>query len=268
MKMYLMYLDDSGSQDNERDTHLVLGGLIIHKDEFYHLQKAMDDLADALLGSEGRDEEFHASAIYNAHKPPWDRFEQQEQREIIKKVLRVGVKQCRRGLPPEQERPAAALFACAVNKADFPGQDAMEMAFDDLCGRFEKFLHRQHRIFKHRFKGMIILDKSSRRAQEATLQKLARNFTLNGTRWGVQTENILDVPMFVDSRASRGIQLADAVAHAVFRYYARGDSKYFDVIKNNFDMSDNTLHGLCHKTRSSPSCSCPFCRQFNSRARG
>ncbi len=90
---------------------------------------------------------------------------------------------------------------------------------------------------------MIILDKTTR---ETSLQKLSREFRKSGTRWG-SLKNIADTPFFVDSRASRLIQVADHVAYAVFRRYNAGDAQYMDIIAHRFDEADGVIHGLSHK---------------------
>ena len=48
------------------------------------------------------------------------------------------------------------------------------------------------------------------------LQSLAAEFKAVGHSWGV-THNLADVPLFVDSRATRLIQYADLVAYAMWR---------------------------------------------------
>jgi len=48
---------------------------------------------------------------------------------------------------------------------------------------------------------------------------------------------------YLDSRASRLIQLADLVAYAVFRHCDAGDSRFFDVIRRDFDAEGGIVHG-------------------------
>jgi hypothetical protein len=55
---------------------------------------------------------------------------------------------------------------------------------------------------------LVILDES---AHETTLQAMARDFRTLGTEWGV-IRNLADTPLFLDSRASRVVQLADHVS--------------------------------------------------------
>ena len=83
----------------------------------------------------------------------------------------------------------------------------MEIAFEDLCSRFDRYLQRL-RASGDKQRGLVILDKS---AHETTLQQMAVGFRTLGTRWGV-IRRLADTPLFVDSRASRVIQLADHVA--------------------------------------------------------
>ena len=83
----------------------------------------------------------------------------------------------------------------------------MEIAFEDLCSRFDRYPQRL-RATGDRQWGLVILDKS---AHKATLQQMSVAFRTLGTSWGV-IRNLADSPLFVDSRASRAIQLADHVA--------------------------------------------------------
>ncbi len=102
---------------------------------------------------------------------------------------------------------------------------------------------------------MIVLDKTTR---ETSLQKLSREFRKVGTQWGV-LRNIADTPFFVDSRASRLVQIADHVAYSVFRRYNSGDAQYFDLIAHRFDSDENVIHGLAHKHGERHLCTCPSC---------
>lgn len=57
--------------------------------------------------------------------------------------------------------------------------------------------------------------------------------------------NLAEVPVFLDSRASRLIQLADLVAYSVFQKFERGDTRFFDIITHRFDAVGGVVHGLC-----------------------
>ena len=132
--------------------------------------------------------------------------------------------------------------------------DAVELAFEDLTSRFDRYLTRL-RQDGDRQRGMMLLDQT---VHETPLQELARDFRKMGTRWG-NIQNIADVPVFVNSKASRLVQVADHVAYATFRRFNAGDAQYFDIIASRFFTADNVVHGLSHKVADHGNCMCPAC---------
>jgi len=81
----------------------------------------------------------------------------------------------------------------------------------------------------------MILDKSS---YEAGLQSLTSSIRDSSNQWGNQLRRIVEIPLFVDSRACRVVQLADHIAYAVFRRYNANDLSYFNIIESRFDVSE------------------------------
>ncbi len=242
--MHLLYLDDAGSSANVDEEYLVLGGLSVFEAQSHFITQALDKLAQDINPSNPQDVEFHASEIFSRRSAPWRGMSTAEARGVIKTVLRIF----------EKSYGSARAFACAVHKSSFPHTDPVELAFEDLCSRFDLYLSRLNNE-GDRQRGLIILDKSS---YETTLQTMATDFRNLGTRWG-GIRNLADTPLFVDSRASRVIQLADHVAYAVFRRYNSSDTQYFDILAPRFDSSAGILHGLAHKLSNNASCMCPAC---------
>jgi hypothetical protein len=148
------------------------------------------------------------------------------------------------------------LFGAVIHKAAIFPDDPMEYAFEQVCNRFDRFLGRLHKSNDTQ-RGLIVLDESS---YETALQGLAINFRTVGHRWG-RIYNLSDVPLFVNSRATRMIQYADLVAHALRRYYDRGDSQFFDIISHRFDAVGGIVHGLSHYVPNGEPCNCMACRQ-------
>jgi hypothetical protein len=243
--MYMLYLDDSGSAGNAAEQYLVLGSISVFERQVHWLAKELDDLANALSPGAQSAIEFHASEVFSGRTPPWDGMPKEKRRMAIKDVLGVVAR----------SHETTRVFACAVHKASFPGRDPMELAFEELCNRFDLQLKRMFLQKQDKQRGLIILDKST---HETSLQKLARDFRTLGTHWGVLA-NMVDVPMFVDSGASRLVQVADHVAYAVFRRYQASDTSYLDIILNKFDSENGKLHGLVHKQNTDPNCMCPAC---------
>ncbi|MGR3914877.1 MAG: DUF3800 domain-containing protein [Gammaproteobacteria bacterium] len=241
--MHLLYLDDSGSADNPNEEYLVLGGVSIFESQAHWVTQQLDRLAEDIHHAP-QHVEFHASEIFSRRIVPWRGMSREDAQGVIKAVLQV----------LRQSLGSARVFACAVHKASYPGVDPMQLAFEDLCNRFDRYLSRL-RGEGDRQRGLLILDKS---AHETTLQNMARDFRILGTQWG-GIHNLADTPLFVDSRASRVVQLADHVAYAVFRRYNARDANYFDIIASRFDQAGGVLHGLSHKQKIDPDCMCPAC---------
>lgn len=243
--MYPLYLDDSGSPANKKEEYFVLGGVCILDQNVRWLSKQLDDLATAIHPIDPGGLEFHASEIFSARKAPWNSIKDKKDRAKVLKDVLSPLRRVRNGM----------VFACAIHKKSFQGFDPVELAFEDLCTRFELYLNRlRHQGEPH--KGLIVLDEST---YETSLQKLATSFFQAGTRWRNSIRDIIEVPLFVESKASRLIQLADHVAYAVFRRYEHRDLNYFDCIEGCFDCEDGKFHSLVHKQSYNPHCTCPAC---------
>jgi len=242
--MHLLYLDDAGSSANANEEYLVLGGVSIYEAQAHWFTQKLDNLAETITPSNPHSVEFHASEIFSRRTHPWKDMTPNEARGVIKAVLNI--------LKDSYE--TAKAFACAIHKDSYKGRDPVELAFEDLCSRFDMYLNR-FRGEGDRQRGILILDKST---QETALQKMAREFRTLGTRWGV-IRNLAETPLFVDSGASRLVQLADHVAYAVFRRYNAYDANYFDIIASKFDSYEGVIHGLSHKQTVDPACMCIAC---------
>lgn len=93
---------------------------------------------------------------------------------------------------------------------------------------------------------------------EQPLQGLARRYRVLGGRWG-HFRNLAEVPLFVDSRASRLVQIADLVAYATWRKYQFQDGRFFEQLVPLFDAQGGVIHGLFHYRPATPDCYCVAC---------
>lgn len=129
--------------------------------------------------------------------------------------------------------------------------DPLERTFEELLLRFNEMLVR----LKGNDFGIVVADKAK---YESILQPVVRRWRESGTRFAPLTK-LVEVPLFVDSRATRMIQLADFVAHAVYRKYHAADGTYLDPMLPRFDATGGKVHGLVHLTKDHRTCSClPF----------
>jgi len=242
--MYLLYLDDSGSVKNPSDRHIVLAGLAVFERKPHWFSQQLDKIAGQVWPDNPTSLEFRGADILSGKKH-WRGIGKEDRLNALRGALSAigGSKQVH-------------LFGAAIHKAALSPEDPMEYAFEQICNRFDRFLGRLHKAGNTQ-RGLVILDKSS---YETSLQSLARDFRVDGHRWG-QLYNFCDVPLFVDSTATRMIQYADIVAHSTRRYYEYGDPTYFDLFKDRFDNEGGVMHGLVHYTPAGEQCACMVCKK-------
>jgi hypothetical protein len=241
--MYLLYLDDSGSVRNAADSHIILAGLAVFERQPFWFSNEMDTLAQEIWPTDPFELEFHGTDMFSGNKK-WRKIKKEIRYEVYNKALNV-----------LSRSNKAVLFGAAIHKQAISPEDPMEFAFEQIVSRFDKFLTRLYKN-NNTQRGIIILDESS---HETSLQRLSHEFRRSGHRWG-RTHNISEVPLFVDSKATRMIQYADLVAYAIRHYYQHGTSAYIDTISNLFDSEGGSLHGLIHYTPSDTKCNCIACR--------
>jgi hypothetical protein len=231
--MYLLYADESGSIGDSTERHFVLAGLAVFEREPHWLEQELEEIAKRFDANEPQSVELHGSPM-RAGKGKWRHYPKQDREQAILDALTNGV--CKRH--PGQVR----LFAAVLEKQNFSGQDVAQVAFEQLSSRFDQFLGRLHQKGNTQ-RGLILFDKSS---TEKRIQTLAKEFKTAGHSFG-RTRNYAEVPVFIDSQASRLIQLADLIAYAIFRKFEYGDTRFFDVISHCFDTDGGVMHGFYNR---------------------
>ena len=156
--MYLLYLDDAGSPGNPAEEYFVLGGVCVYEAQVERFSRELDKLATP-YDKNPEDVEFHASTIFSRREAPWKALTIDEARGLLKSVLQVAA----------SSYETTRLFACAIHKKSYPVADPVELAFEDLCQRFDYFLSRRRQQGEQQ-RGMIILDKTTRETSLATAQ--------------------------------------------------------------------------------------------------
>jgi hypothetical protein len=188
----------------------------------------LDKIAARFNPADPASVELHGNPM-NSGKGIFRRFDKADRTRAIEDALKIFL----------ASHPSNRLFASVVNKAKVSPADPVEFAFEQLSSRFDHYLTRLHKAGDTQ-RGVILLDKST---YETTLQSLATDFRTIGYRWGIM-RNFSEVPLFLNSKASRLIQLADLIAYAVFRHYESGDDRFFSIIKHRFDSEGGIIHGL------------------------
>ena len=240
--MHLLYIDESGSSEH---TNFVLGGVAIFEGAIDQISKQLDDLQTHYFPDETGLVELHIRVLRARSLAPGSAFGREQFFQLLDDIADVIVGAHPFGL---------TLFGTVVHRPSFAGQDHYNLAFEDMCKRFDSFLVGKHKT-GHTSKGLLILDRST---QQDEIQRLSTEFKALGTRWG-KLYNIVDAPLFAESHNSRMIQLADFVSSALFRRYEFGQARDLDKIKRRFYQAEGVLHGLKHMISKREECMCTAC---------
>jgi hypothetical protein len=229
--MHLLYVDESGAVSDPAQQYFVLAGVAVFERKTHWIEQQLDAIAARFSPVSPGAVELHGSPMRSG-RDGWKAYRLQDQIDAIKDCLDAGV--------ANHHPRGVRLFAAAIRKSSLVGADPVNHGFEQLAHRFDLFLRRLHNKHQDSQRGIMIFDRSS---TERRIQTLAREFKSFGHTWG-KTSNYAEVPVFLDSRASRLIQLADLVAYAVFRRYEYADNTFFDVIAQCFDREGSINHGL------------------------
>jgi hypothetical protein len=250
--MHILYVDDSGSVSNPNEKIFILGGISVFERGIYHQIMATDNCVASFGIGPVADIELHGSPMYNGGDGIWRTVRSRAAREqMIRSALAT--------LGPGNR--SIRLFAIAIDRVAASPRDPVELAFEEICNRFNLFLQRTGDRMNERQRGLLVMDESK---YEKPLQALARHFRINGGRWG-HFRNLAEVPLFVNSKSSRLVQMADLVAWATWRKFEHQDGRFFDPLIPMFDSDGGVIHGLVHYRDRAEECFCPGCVTRNRR---
>jgi tetraacyldisaccharide-1-P 4'-kinase len=132
--MYLLYVDESGNENDANDRYFVLAGIALFERQTFFLTKAVDDVQRAYF-PDHQPIAFHASEIRSGRRL-W-RMVPEATRALVLAEL---VAQIRR--LSDRRR---VLFAAAVEKVT-----------EEVCRRFDILLQRRFHNFNDAQRGLII----------------------------------------------------------------------------------------------------------------
>lgn len=152
------------------------------------------------------------------------------------------------------------LFAECIDKSTFGGRPPRvppyEEAFEQVVSRFHRYLEvagAQH--------GLLLQDKNETVMRRLT--DMMRVFHERGTRWTDPIGLIVETPLFVDSKLTSMVQMADVCAFATRRFCEYGNTDLFDRIFPRFNRDGARVVGVRHYTnRNEPTgrwCGCRIC---------
>lgn len=250
--MYLLYLDESGNENDPADRYFVLAGLALFERQTYYLNAAFDDIQERYFPNH-QPIVFHASEMMSG-RGFWRSVPDQIRRNILNDLIAAIVNL------PNHGRIA---YASAVQKSgELYGMAAVERATEDICRRFDIQLSRHFHERGSPQRGLLIFSEGR---FDARARIWVNNFRQRGTSWGT-INNLADIPYFASMKESRLLQASDIIAHAVWLLYERRNATLFSALAPCFDVGDGVLHGLVHVNRSADCvCECPACTSRHNR---
>ena len=243
--MYLLYLDESGNENDPNDRYFVLGGLALFERQTFFLTRDIEAIQDKHFPNHPP-VPFHASEI-RAGRNLWRQVEKAKRSQVLADLSGAILSSPSRG---------RFLFAAVIEKSrDVYGETAVARATEEVCKRFDRLLQRRYQRDNDPQRGLIIFSEGR---FDARAKIWVKDFHRRGTQWGA-INNLADIPYFAASHESRLLQAADLVSHATWLLYERHDASLFRALLPAFDTADGNLHGLVHVRASAATCDCPAC---------
>lgn len=208
--MLLLYIDESGGFERQRQDleHVTVGGVAIHEQAIEPFRARVDEVMATVLDPQNRGLEIHAAAM-TAGRGAWRKIPRDVRYDLLVRLSAL--------LGSFQPDPGYGLLAVARAPLAVPKVDPLERVFEELLLRFRSMLDRLSQEDDQQF-GIVVADEAK---YEQILQPLVAEWRDTGVarhRLG-RLDRLVEVPLFVDSQATRLLQMADVVTHAVWRFY-------------------------------------------------
>jgi hypothetical protein len=121
--------------------------------------------------------------------------------------------------------------------SEYPQWDIFKAAWTFLTERFDRhIIDNDMRVNK----GIIIVDKSSK-IPEANITKIVNDLRRFGSYYQPNIDNIVEEPIFIDSKVREAVQIADACAYCTLKHLTRYDKfkKYWEIVHNKTRKGPN-----------------------------
>lgn len=253
--MYLLALDESGTHGNA--PVMIVGGLAVHESTVRALHAALDAVLARHLPPPCHPAEFelHAQEIKSpsSARPArngylarpasrWLPISAEVRARVLKDTMAAVT-------TAEPSAPAPIVFAAVVERRHRLFKDREERAYGHVLSQFNQMLRDRDE------RGIVLHD--NRHDQERHIQaRVRRQWTAGRT-----LDQLVEVPMFVDSRSTRLLQAADFACWGLWRYYSTNlsDAAWSaPLLELGFEQG-RELSGVLHLTPDHHRCSCRPC---------
>lgn len=246
--MYLLYADESGDFTDPATNVLVIGGIAVHEDAVRPLAGDINRTMNGFIGRQkAMQVELHGSPL-RVGAGEWDGVSPRKRFGLYHELLR----KCG-GWRHDDTGSEIEPFAVVIDRDH--SQSPTETAYGELLFLFDSVL-REKRRGGDPHNGVLIADRSRyERTLEAWVEVARARFT-RPKQDPRRLYALAETPFFIDSRLTRLMQVADLLAHALYRGYNAGDW----ALANSAipSLTGPSPLRLVHFT-SDPTCSCVAC---------
>jgi hypothetical protein len=245
--VYLLYCDESGDLTDPSVQVLVVAGVAVHEDAIRPLAGEVQGTMRQYLGRQTAD-------VVELHGNPMRTGNGQWKGLSIKKRVALYHELLRRLCDWEHSDTGSKAEVFAVVMDRNHSQSPTETTYGELLYAFDAWL-REHRRQGDPHNGVLVADRSRyQRTLEAWVE-VARAYKNRPAQDPRRLYALVEMPFFVDSRGTRLMQLADLVAHALYRAYNSGDWQYANTVLPAFEKNDRLVHFTPDN-----GCECPACK--------
>jgi hypothetical protein len=251
-EMYLFYVDESGNRNplTKVEEPLVILSLCLHEFQWRRLERNINSRKLRLIQEvhdrtglefELADVEVKANTLRMASEREHHRFFKHLSAAELKSLTDI--------MYDQLEVCHCWLHAVVVDKKClreyFDTEKLSKKTYELILERGENFINAEH----DKQNCIFILDNTSQQLDRSMALKHSY-FQRSGTTSGLRLKHIIELPMFVDSRLSNGVQLADLCAYNIFRVFRDEDTNYpyflriLPFVYKNAKLDPRRLEGI------------------------
>ena len=228
-----MYVDDSGAADyKDKSKQYILSGVIIHKDNIKDMKNAVHQYKIDNFTDEYIDAEIHTHDIFKSREE-FTRITLETKYQLLDKLYET--------ISNMDITTISVIIDKELLKIKHPTWSVFNITWTYLVERYDKYIEGSDKADEG---GIIKIDKSTSR-QQANAFKIVNELRKEGSYWQ-KVNHIIQDPIFVNSAAVEGIQVADAIAYCTFRHET-GSTKfepYWNKIYDKFRKGEyNKVQG-------------------------
>jgi hypothetical protein len=213
--LYLLYADESGDLRDPNSSHFVVGGIAVHEDAVRPLAGRMNSRINSFVGANlGRQLEVHGAPM-RAGGGLWAQVPFRARHGLARSLMRL-IRDWQHERSGSQVQPFVVVLDRGFTAA------STELAYGELLYLLDIYL-RTGRRSGNPHNGILVADRSRyQRTIEAWVQ-LARARARLPRQDPRRLYALAEAPFFIDSRATRLMQLADLLAYSIYRGHSAND---------------------------------------------